>query len=167
MGCKICEFPNVKKFERELRAGVNYAQLERKWSVCFRTIKRHELEHMAIGSRQVARKIPLCQTESYSVDDAPVLDINNMDKFLEHWCKEATEMFYKAKVEDDPYQKGQALKHIKSFAKLSIEAHEIVKDVAVKFNWKDVMPNVLSAAREYPEASVAISEAFKQKKLGR
>jgi hypothetical protein len=104
----------------------------------------------------------VCRESKYKLDIEP----ENFQRFLTHWCSEAEEMFYKAKLEGDAHYKIQALKEIRSLAKLNLEAHAIIKDIATSFKWEDIMPYILNAVQAFPEARTELSKVFRRKKIG-
>lgn len=163
--CKLCRSPLKKKIEKEILKGASYSVLKRRFEMGRYVVQRHKTQHM---TKEVAldmmSRLPALRAPEINYDLA-IPSIKDTLGCIEFIHKEQIKMYFDAKEQNDPKFANQILRHNTETLNVAIRAHEILSDMSSQSNWEMMIPKIIAAVKDYPEAKIAISEAMKERKL--
>jgi len=163
--CKVCDSPMQKKIEKEILKGATYVSIQKKFDVSRNTVKKHKMEHMSIEvARSMMSRIPSLQVPKMDVIKGLSI-IKNTDACIEFVHQELIKMYIEACEEENKLLKLAILKQIPDNIALVVRSSEVFRDLTLQSNWEDVIPQIIKSVSGFPEAKVAISRAFREKKL--
>lgn len=163
--CGVCNSDDRIKIERDLILGNQYAEIERKYGFKYWAIKRHEKAHMSKEvTKNIMHRIPQFKVPKISMNKLTP-SINNLRDCIEYWHNEMNEMYLDAKSKNKPYLQFAAAAQARGFLTLAKDTQELAMQASSQLSWEHMVPHILNAVKDYPEAKIAISMALRDKEL--
>ncbi len=163
--CKLCRSPLKKKIEKEVLKGTKHHKIKTKFGIGSSTIKRHMTEHITKEvSLDMMTRMPSLQAPEIDYDVA-IPAIKDTLGCIEFIHSEQIKMYLVAKEKNDLRFAELILRHNTETLNVAIRAHDVLSDMSSQSSWQRMIPKIIAAVKDYPEAKLAISEAMKERKL--
>jgi hypothetical protein len=158
--CKICRSKDKKKINRLLLSKNTYASISKKFNISYKALKKHEKEHLSkeVSKSMIANmtelKVPLLKPKK----ELPQLE--NLSACISYVYNEFLDIHLRAKDREDDKINMMALKNIVDSISVITRGKEMEFAYKSQASWDKVLPFIVRAVKDMPEARDAINYAI-------
>lgn len=163
--CRVCDSPQRAEIEKALlHPNRIYKHITKKYGPGYKVLKKHFDEHMSEEARKVVFSRVTTKPKNYKPIEMDKLipSVTDVVGTLEFIQKELWEIYVDAKQTGKTGIRLAALRQASNNTELAIRAREIIIDATSQQGWQALIPKILRAVDDYPDAKRAISVAMRQ-----